>query len=148
MSEPVTELVPRTLCNLCGFVVNPVGHAERCRTPEDPSVKDEFLARAWLGDSWHRTDVRLFILCQPDIPHSRRTIIQDELIDAPSQASFYRSYNGPKVPSRGSSDHSVSSAFEASYEGQFRQDYISTVLAVRFPNGKLPSFLSELILRH
>jgi len=124
----------KVLCSTCGFLVRPEGHDLRCSINGHSSMSAEQVKtaeqisllrrRAWVGDAQHTTDIRL-VLLSADVPDKELAVIESSLRDKVNQAEFWKSYPGPKVEPQGSSDHSVSQAFEASYEGAFRRVYLT-----------------------
>lgn len=120
---------PRTrkiLCSTCGFMVNPVGHDQRCQLREQRTLEETARMRsmAWLGDVTHTADVRVFLLCSGVAFKDLQTTAQS-YIEASAQAEFYVAAESPKERALGTSVRQLSTAFEASYKGAFRYEYVS-----------------------
>lgn len=83
--------------------------------------------KAWLGDVQHRLDVRAVLLSMNASYRGRGT--DEELcVGNSAQAGWFMDYDGIKELPGGTSNHSIATAFEASYYGKFRQDYIDFLL--------------------
>jgi len=119
----------KVFCERCSFFVKPEGHEERCRVGSDPGVSLERFGRSQLGDALHRFDVRLYLL-STGVPKKEVGFRTDQLICGKAQAAWYSAYDGAKYPATGSSVDSLSTAFEASYSGEFRAAYRSSVIPV------------------
>jgi len=119
IAEVVDEVVPGLL---------PPGADD----PAVPRTPADVTEDAWIGDAVHRLDLRRVILASAT-PLAERTIVQDRFLAAAAQRAFYAAYQGVKVPASGPSDHAQSTAFEASYQGRFRADYLEYLI------GQLPA---------
>jgi len=123
--------VEKVLCDSCGFRVNPFGHANRCKKRETKRLVsgwDNQRVKAWLNDTVLRYDVQIRLVAS-DIPPSRWNKVLDSLVSGEAQAAYWASVvdrSDLPVPS-GTSAHSVSTAFECSYTGEFRQKFLEHV---------------------
>lgn len=127
----VVSAVVKTRCDACGFVVNPVGHAERCRVPVPSRQLELQRLRAWFGDAWHICHIR-WLLVHAKVPTKDLQIVSQRYVGAAGQVKWYQDYVGVKLVALGTSEHSVSTAFEASYYllSQFRVDYLKHIVSV------------------
>jgi len=130
-------------CPHCEFLVTPEGHADRCAPARVKSGWNPLKRSAWIGDVVHRLDVRRYLLlvgCGDD----ELGVREGELVNKDAQGKWYAAYDGPKEPAYGQTPKPLSDAFEASYKGRFRCDYVRSVLAL--PEGTvLSGALLELI---
>lgn len=125
--------VVKSLCDSCGFAVNPVGHSSRCRPLEASTssrrrgIWSSQRLLAWLGDTLYQADIKVALL----------------LVGTPTDAigERYAQYVGAEYQSRwfnnladtswlaqptGSSVHNVSTAFECNYVNEvFRLSFLS-----------------------
>jgi len=118
--------VEKVRCGTCGFMVNPVGHEQRCQLRDQHSQEATARMRrmAWLGDATHTADVRVFLLCSGVAFKDLQTEAQS-YVEASAQADFYVSAESSKERALGVSTKQLSTAFEASYRGAFRYEYVS-----------------------
>jgi len=131
----VTGQVVKVVCPDCKFLVNPVRHEERCNVAGNMRKKGQTWNRqrvkAWVNDTILKYDVQCLIL--------RTTISTDKYQDtlnsftsASAQAKYWMGLvdkSDLPAPS-GHSEHSISTAFEAAYEGSFRNAYLEHVKEV------------------
>jgi len=111
------------LCETCGFMVVVEGHASRCRISGSPEIHIRLRRMAWLGDIRHGADVRILLLCS-GVPDDKLQLRAAEYVSNKHMADYYNKYDGPKERALGTSAHSLATAFEASYVGTFRRDYL------------------------
>lgn len=150
-------LIPRPVskdrgrCDTCGFIVKLDGHEERCKKPVMPSGDKLLLSRrAWLGDVQHRLDVRVYVLLS-GVPDKARGQVEERFVERGAQAAWYKAYQGDKEAAGGTSEHSLSTAFEASYVGIFRAAYVADQLMLRedvVVDGDLMRFVTGLPIAH
>jgi hypothetical protein len=112
----------KQLCTTCGFMVVMEGHESRCRV-SDSEARNLQRRRAWLGDVRHTADVRMFLLCSK-VQDSELQCIAQKFVSRVHQVEFYNIAVTPKEAAFGTSLHSISTAFEASYHGHFRYEYL------------------------
>lgn len=112
---------PQSLCPACR-----TWHATNaCPAFTIPDHYLDFIRRAaWIGDLTHSLDVRRILLLT-QTPTKELGPKHDSYISAPAQAAYYKTLTHPPIKvSPGASDHTVSTAFEASYRDTFRTDYL------------------------
>lgn len=112
-------------CDACGCYVVAEGHEFRCRQPDELESSQRQLVRvvAWMGDARHTSDVRGLLICF-GVPLAQVQVVAAEYVAAAGQAVFYDQYVGCKHQALGTSVASRATAFEASYFGDFRTDYV------------------------
>lgn len=93
---------------------------------------------AWLGDAWHKMDVRVIcLLC--GTTESERGRFEERYTSNEAQAIYWASLgavNKWPAPS-GTSSHSIGTAFEAAYMDEaFRIKYLLTVFGVTVRDGQ------------
>jgi len=123
----------RVFCPNCECEVRPFGHESRCRptrggTDRSSSTWDARRRRAWIGDTIHKLDVQLGALMTGINDRDLGRFFQNHT-SAESQADYWRSLPDTSdlcVPP-GTNDHAISTAFEASYKGRFRSDYLRSL---------------------
>jgi len=128
--------VEKQWCSACLCVVNPVGHVERCRPVNSGSgfgvMKtsgwSDLRLLAWVGDTLLKVDVQVgLLLCH--VPGERLDQCMQSLISNANLARYWSglgSYDGLDMPS-GTSEHSLATAFEANYFGEFRSQFLRSV---------------------
>lgn len=109
-------------CPVCECFVKVEGHEDRC-VVADSELKSKMRRLAWLGDVRHTADVRIMLLNMP-LEDAELQVIAARYLSRGHQASFYAGYDKHKVPAMSTSERSRSTAFEASYVGDFRRDYL------------------------
>jgi len=140
----------KIVCTTCGFMVRPHGHAGRCRVAVPAGLAERIRRMAWLGDAQHTADVRTYLLVV-GTPLVELEVKAQDYLNRKTQAAYYREYPSPEVPAVGRSEHSLSSAFEANYYGDFRACYLRDTFGlgrlprethVSGPDFNFPSYLS------
>jgi len=105
-------------CADCGFMVNPVGHAVRCRVP-GAVVRNARLEL--VGDAIHALDVKLAVVCSNTLD-SQLTIVSAKFVSGPAQKEYLQVVDPEAV--QGRSIGSWASEFERRYHGEFRAAYL------------------------
>lgn len=107
-------------CERCEFLVNPIGHSERCekKTPKQAKMGSETRALAWLGDTLQALDVKVYLLTKGYVD----TNILGYLVSRAEQAKYLRA----KVPEIDMSEEELSNEFEKRYveDSSFRVSYL------------------------
>jgi len=116
------------------------GHLrDRCKAPVPADAVVRLRRMAWLGDVRHSADIRILLLCS-GVPENQLQLRATDFVCNKHMSDYYKSYNGPKEKALGSSVHSVATAFEASYVGLFRRDYLVSI-AGQFDIGEVDGSL-------
>jgi len=126
-----TPVVVKQLCSVCGFLVNPLRHNERCKVQGVKKLDSGWSnqrKKAWVRDTVLRYDVQVRIAASK-IPTVEWNRVMEEYTSGEAQVRYWNSLEDKTdlpVPS-GTSVHSISTAFECSYEGSFRIAYLQFV---------------------
>lgn len=123
-------------CKVCKFLVNPVRHELRCGQgfKTTPKIIDSgsfaVVEAAWMGDSFHRTAVRMYLLVTSKSMSREESFVSNqamrEVMKLPEFKFWYDSFG----LSPGSSVHTYGTAFEYFYakSGSFRRAYWNQVV--------------------
>lgn len=125
----------KQFCTECEFMVVMEGHEERCRPQPVREVKWNGVVRsdlsssdirrlAWVGDAMHKLDLRLLLMAT-GAEDGQLQIEAAKYEERQAQAEWYDKYEGEKFDSASTGVKSRSTAFEASYYGVFRREYVS-----------------------
>jgi len=118
-------------CTSVGFGLDPgLVEGQMCQFKDLHMLKMCLENKAWLGDVQHRMDVRMFLLLE-GVPREALGEREEQYVHRDSQTAWYLAYQGSKELVLGTNNHSVSTAFEASYYGAFRDSYLLDQLHFR-----------------
>lgn len=125
-----SERIPKVRCEKCQFLVNPVGHEERCRVSwgyRKQVVEDWDNRRllAWINDAVHALDVKLAINFRR-ISGVERGQVLESYTSNKSMAEYWNGLDDTShlAQPSGTSEHSIGTAFECNYSGEFRLAYL------------------------
>jgi len=88
---------------------------------------DSLREAAWEGDALHKLDIRRLVLQVEGLFCVDLVACEQVYVTNAAQAVYWRAADtaGLKYQPRGTNDHSIATAFEANYQGDFRQRYLA-----------------------
>lgn len=115
-------------CDKCSFVIKTEGHELRCRVQIKRVARGGWSKqrkKAWLNDTVLRIDVQIGAVLTGVSDHDLETFVA-ERVSGEGQVQYWNSVEDRSdlcVPS-GTSISSISTAFECSYRGKFREKFL------------------------
>lgn len=140
-NEQAAAKKPKAFCTRCQCMVVCEGHEQRCVNPRVVSDSTSTVRRmGWVGDVVHQLDIRRYLIAL-GVPDDELQWRAQQYVERSAQAEYFSKVDSPPVPALGGSVKQLSAAFEASYYGEFRLQYLRVTFSSQ-ANYFMPSYMS------